>query len=156
MRTRATVVAAVALLVALPSLADPGALTSKIYRDQEAKQLSEEGYAHQLKGAAPYWTPSAEQVQDLERALPGFLERAWPEGQPPIENLEAYLRQYFGISRDGRRIIFLNAACASYASTNPKWRDSFIFVFDGGSCFFQLEYEPSTKQFRNLSVNGFG
>jgi hypothetical protein len=60
------------------------------------------------------------------------------------------------VTRGGARRILVNAACKSYASTNPEWRKHFIFVFDGGSCFFQLEYDPLSKQFRNLSVNGFG
>ena len=148
--------ATLSLLVAVSSASDPDVATRKIYRAEETKAFSSEPYAHQLKGVPPYWTPNSEQVRALEEALPGFLQESWPADHPPIENLDRYVRQYFGITSEAGRAVVLNAACDSYASSNPEWRKHFIFVFDGGSCFFQLEYDPLSKQFRNLSVNGFG
>ena len=156
MRTTFILVATVAVLLPLQSLADSNGITSKTYLEPEAKALASQSYAHLLQSGSPYWSPTSEQVRNLEEALPRFLQRAWPAGHPPIKNLEKYLRQYFGITRGGKRTILLNAACESYASTNPKWHERFIFVFDGGSCFFQVEYDPDSLQFRNLNVNGFG
>jgi hypothetical protein len=65
-----------------------------------------------------------------------------------------YYRQYIGYIDDkGNRIIFINAVCGSYAqkrNLNNVW----IFVFDGGSCFYQIKVNLKSDKCFDFSVNG--
>jgi hypothetical protein len=142
------------LLVACAAPSDDAAIRGRIYSATATEELAKDGYAYDVKDAAPYWTPSDQQIHALEDALPEYLKKNWPTGRGPLENPETYERQYFGVTREGRQLIFINALCSSYAKATPGWKDRFVFVFDGGACFFQLYYDPVSKQFRDLRVNG--
>jgi len=62
-----------------------------------------------------------------------------------------YKRQYFGLVRDGRWIVYGNFFCDAHGK---DWLAQPVTVKDGGDCYFQVEYEPKTGRFSNLSVNG--
>src|SRR4030095_7838718 len=56
-----------------------------------------------------------------------------------------YFRQYVGyIDSKGNRIVFVNAVCKSYGQ-NSDFRENWIFVFDGGSCFYQIKVDLTAK-----------
>jgi hypothetical protein len=105
-----------------------------------------------------FWTPSTDDVVALERRLPAFL-LSQPDGSNARENdlwLRApnYLRQYVGITRKGRRVVYANFFC-SRSVTDPDWRVSPVIVLDGGACYFQVEYDVETGVFSRLMVNGY-
>jgi hypothetical protein len=103
---------------------------------------------------AEYWTPSETDVPAVEKGLVSFLQNnseRFYAGTPVWEKLDDYNRQYSGIILDGKRTVYANFFCDS---TGRDWRKEFIFVLDGGACFFQLKYDPNSGEFFDLQVNG--
>jgi hypothetical protein len=101
------------------------------------------------------WLPSAADVAKLEAELPAFLQSAeseWLKPDPPIwERVPDYMRQYLGIVENGEEVIYANFFCSI---DDMDWHNEFVFVLDGGDCFFSVKYNPQTGEFFDLSVNG--
>jgi hypothetical protein len=103
---------------------------------------------------AEHWTPSESDILALENGLGAFLENnpdRFSEGTPVWERLDEYNRQYIGIILDGKKIIYANFFCES---TGRDWITEFIFVLDGGDCYFQFKYDVDSGEFFDLQVNG--
>ena len=104
-----------------------------------------------VRAPGPYWTPGQEQIDQLERKLPAYLKYQYKNhSRHPKIDLSKYKRQYFGYSLDGKKVIFVNAFCHSF----DYWKKTYVFVFDGGQCFFQATFDPETGNFLSFSVNG--
>lgn len=106
------------------------------------------------------WTPTLEQVADAERRLPAYLATANPRVPSTIRpgvarrimaKLDRYARQYFGITRAGRRSIYINCLPTDHRS---DWRAQPVFVRDGGEEFFQLIFDLESAEFTGMWVNG--
>ena len=70
-------------------------------------------------------------------------------------NLKHYVRQIVpGVNSKGQKIIWVNCICREFALPN-NWRKGILSVDDGGSCFFNLRINLSTKKYYNLIVNGY-
>jgi hypothetical protein len=96
------------------------------------------------------WTPTAEQIADLEANLPAYLMSA-PGAAPDLhERVAGYHRQYFGYVIEGRALIFVNAFCSEI----ENWTTDAVFVMDGGDCFFVVSYDVVTGEFLDLRING--
>jgi hypothetical protein len=66
----------------------------------------------------------------------------------------AYTFQYQGnTSVLGDRFVFVNAFCDS-SRNDDQMRTEWVEVFDGGTCYFRVEYDVNTKRLRKLLVNG--
>ena len=100
----------------------------------------------------PHWTPSFEDIARLERQLKLYLAGE-PTPQAKAIGTKPGKRQYLGYTNDGRRWIFVNSLCEWLTKDRP-WRENFIIVFDGGSCFFTVRYDLSNSQFDELRING--
>lgn len=123
-----------------------------------AEKAKEEGLGEWLfAGGAEleYWMPTEENILALEEGLPAFLESNadyfYTPDAPVWERLDEYNRQYIGLVLDGKQTIYANYFCHS---TGVDWKQDFVFVMDGGSCYFQFQYDPNTGEFHNLQVNG--
>jgi hypothetical protein len=118
--------------------------------------------------AQPLWTPSPEEIARLESTLKTYLEdvasgkrtevadywRAPFQAKAIIARHGSYKRQYFGVTHDSKRWIFVNSFCEAYWKRDDSWRDRMALVADGGSCFFMVLYDPATMQFDKLTING--
>jgi hypothetical protein len=106
------------------------------------------------------WTLSQSDVDGLESHLSHiadipFPNRAYSGSQIP--HPEKYFRQYAGIVLNGHKIIYVNALCEEAGNKyETYWREHFVLVFDGGECFWHIRYDPETKRFSELIVNGVG
>ena len=101
-----------------------------------------------------YWTPTEEDVLSLEEKLDTFLRQNSESfrRQPPVwEQLDNYKRQYVGIMIKGKPVIYGNFFCTD---TGTDWKSEWIFVLDGGDCFFQLQFDIESGTFTELTVNG--
>ena len=122
-----------------------------------AEQASEQGFGDWLVTngqTAEYWTPSENDVVALEDGLGAYLQNnpdRFYGGTPVWERLDDYNRQYIGMVLDGKKIIYANYFCDS---TETDWRKDFVFVMDGGDCFFQFKYDMDSAEFFDLQVNG--
>ena len=66
---------------------------------------------------------------------------------------DRYTFQYQGRGDGSGRFVYVNAFCSTPSDKNLTTR--FVEVFDGGACFFQVKYDPTTHKFFDLSVNGY-
>ena len=107
----------------------------------------------QLKDLSPFWTPTKGQIAELERLIESFI-KSHPAEDGRTVNLSEYGRQYYGVTRDGKKAIYLNAFCSPTILGEKKWKKEMVFVLDGGSCFFQVFYDPTEKAFSGLRYNG--
>ncbi len=104
------------------------------------------------------WEPSEQDIELLESNISHvadikFLNPDYKGSQIP--HPEEYLRQYFGVFINGRKLIYVNALCEKYGVKYAQyWRERFVDVYDGGSCFWHVRYDPATKKFSELMVNG--
>jgi hypothetical protein len=101
-----------------------------------------------------YWTPVEDDVLTLENGLAVYLQNnpdRFYGGTPVWERLDEYNRQYIGIILDGKKIIYANYFCDN---VETDWRKDFVFVMDGGDCFFQFKYDVDSAEFFDLQVNG--
>ena len=67
------------------------------------------------------------------------------------ERLDEYQRQYIGLERGGKEIIYGNFFCDN---GGVDWRQKFLFMIDGGECYFQVEYDVESGLFIKLRING--
>ena len=100
------------------------------------------------------WRPSARDIVALEDRLPAALAdapqtRAMANGAPPT----GWFRQYVGIVRDGRRVIYGNFY-PERGGLNHDWRRTPMIVCDGGPDFFGVEYDVEGRRFTHLAFNG--
>lgn len=100
------------------------------------------------------WTPAWSDIAALEAALPAAL-RADSLGAPLAARgaPEGWRRQYVGLIRDGRRIIYGNFGLDRGAG-DPAWRTRPAVVCDGGSSFFGVEYDVAARRVVGLAFNG--
>ena len=118
------------------------------------EQAEEMGIASWLAESDGLWTPSEEHIFTLEEKLPEYLsQNAYLfNRQPPAwERLDEYQRQYIGLQRGGKQIIYGNYFCDNLGI---DWRQKLVIVEDGGDCFFLIEYDLEDSSFILLMVNG--
>jgi hypothetical protein len=99
------------------------------------------------------WHPSYADIASLESRLSGISELTpvnW-RSNIHIDEPRKYFRQYMGVSHQGLRRILINAFCDSPPT---DWHDRLVVVTDGGTCFWQALYDPSTGAFSDLTING--
>ena len=115
---------------------------------------------HLHSGIAPdgFWLLQAADVERFETGLRAFLQNHRnPDAPKVMAQLPQYYRQYAGIVQDGRHLIYANFFCPQYLDrVAVDWQREWIQVDDGGACFFQVLFEPSTGEYVQLSVNGEG
>ena len=73
-----------------------------------------EEIASWLGGSGGFWTPSADDIFKLEEGLAEYLSQnsSYFYRQPPVwERIDEYQRQYIGLERGGRQIIYGNFFC---------------------------------------------
>ncbi|MCX5784638.1 MAG: hypothetical protein NTX59_03020 [Elusimicrobia bacterium] len=108
--------------------------------------------SHEAEWEAPFWEPSSRQILRFEAAFPEYL-RGNPTGRGmPGEDFKSYGRQYFGISKNGKRLIYLNAFCGPERFPNRQMYK--VWVLDGGKCYFHVIYNPAENKFSDLQYNG--
>ena len=104
------------------------------------------------------WTPASSDIAKLEANLANITSLHSEAGEvgdlagQQIEKPERYYRQYVGIVVNGKKLIYVNAACHPRASDG--WRTQFLDGCGGGSCYWGVEYDPRAGRFSNLHVNG--
>jgi hypothetical protein len=85
-----------------------------------------------------YWTPTAEDVADLETRLLPYLNQTIPEGDWRYgvqDSLSDYKRQYIGAVKANDPYIWANFFCVD---DFDDWQNRLVFVMDGGQCFFNV------------------
>lgn len=127
-----------------------------IFTAEQAREQGIGGWFVANGQTAEYWTPAENEVLTLEKGLGTYLQnnpddRFGNQEAPIWERLDQYNRQYIGIMLDGKQIIYANYFCHSLET---DWRKNFVFVLNGGDCFFQFKYDVNSAEFFDLLING--
>lgn len=106
------------------------------------------------------FTPTKEEIFEAEKALKSKLKEAnrnlENQYNSPIihRNLKKYKRQYSGyINGNGEKVLYINSLWKKNEE-ETKWLQQIIMVSDGGSYYWNIEYNLNTDELINLSVNG--
>jgi hypothetical protein len=100
-----------------------------------------------------YWAPDARTIAELEARLPALLDAEVPSGERPRHGEIAIIRQYAGMIREGRRVVYVNA-WTDHGSPDPSWRHTVMLTCDGGPLNFGVLYDPETRTFSHFAGNG--
>jgi hypothetical protein len=106
------------------------------------------------------FTPTKEEIIKAENALKSKLKEVnrnfENQYNSPIihKNLKKYKRQYFGfINNKGEKVLYINSLWKKNEK-ETKWLQQIIMVSDGGSYYWNIEYNLDNDELMNLSVNG--
>lgn len=122
-------------------------------------------------GIEGFWTPGEALVRRVERDLPRVLDRvlarvARANDFPRRDRTDDYLRQYIGIRRNGRALVYINGVHRMMADdlnrsfdgtglvpAPLRWMREPLDACDGGAAFFGVEYDPATGEFGRVEFN---
>lgn len=103
---------------------------------------------HPLAGTAPAWTPQPSDIARAERGLRAYL-RSLPPGVvhdygdgPLWRRLRDFGRQYVGVMRNGRRVVWINL----FAVDNPFYepgseRHTLVKLHECGDCNAEVYFD---------------
>lgn len=114
-----------------------------------------------------FWTPDPDAIRALEAALAPMLDRELAhrfKDSSHRPGIHDYYRQYVGIHVGRRRVIYVNGFHRLHVEhlervrpeLTPRWRTQVVHVCDGGTLFFGAEYDPETREIKNLHFNAPG
>jgi len=108
------------------------------------------------KSKVQSWEPTVAEIDGLEANLPQIstMSESGPGPSRHIDDPRHYFRQYMAIVVAGKQKIFINSLCSIGAEDSNRWRKQLEIASDGGTCFWQAIYDPSTQNFSNLRING--
>jgi hypothetical protein len=106
-------------------------------------------FYHQGQQSSAYFEPSEADVTAFEVHLAAFLRASKDKHARAVASkLAGYRRQFVGVVVGGRRLIFGNFFCRETPATEP------VDVDDGGDCYFELFYDPTSHEFSRLYIHG--
>lgn len=114
------------------------------------------------------WTPADSLLRRLEARLSDHLREISPT--PEADPLQDYARQYLGLYRDGRPIIFINGVNEQYlrraagrhrarglpsrtVDAAERFKGWAVSVCDGGRGFFRAEYDVGSHAIARFAFN---
>jgi len=122
--------------------------------------------------SAGFWIPTKRQTSGALRAIDKYLaklsrdKRALAPGttnqnaSEPTEsqinkirkNLLIYRVQFIGIIFEGRKVIYCNFFTFDHDKF-AQWKNEYVDVSNGGTSFWQIDYNVKSKQCSNLTIN---
>jgi hypothetical protein len=105
------------------------------------------------KEITSYWEVKQIEVGRIDAALKKFAKQGGlkPRVGMPLD-LSFYGRQYLGLTRGGRRIVYINAFPAAPDVRGSKARTQLVDECEGG-LFWGVEYDIESRSFLNFSMN---
>ncbi|HSO26973.1 MAG TPA: hypothetical protein VLS48_02805 [Anaerolineales bacterium] len=96
-----------------------------------------------------FWMPAEPDIQALEAGIEDYFGQL---GLGPFGfKILDYKRQYVGIETGGQKLVYANFFCDSLGI---DWVNEPVVIADGGSCYFQVRFNPATGEFTDLKFNG--
>lgn len=106
-----------------------------------------------IKVAGGKWDPNTEMLSDIKTRIEAYVESQAKIQKRDLKDWQTYTFQYQGQEEEGGKYILINALC----DQDIKKRDlakRIMNIYDGGSCYFILKYDPERKDFFDLFING--
>jgi hypothetical protein len=150
--TRKLLLAALLLLL-IHSAPGQNEQRSVLLPSSEARAVSSRYARERAEKFDGSWNPAKADLDGLESNLSQISDMTiygW-DSKIRIDHPTQYFRQYVAVRIAGQKRIFVNAFC----DEKPPfyWRDRLYVVIDGATCYWQVMYDPATKQFTNLRIN---
>jgi hypothetical protein len=105
-----------------------------------------------IKVGGGNWDPSPKMLADLKAQIESFVKTQAKAQGRELKKWQDYVFQYQGQEENGRRFIFINALCGQ--RDRSRLDKEMVIIFDGGSCYFNVKYDPTRKRFFHLFING--
>lgn len=97
------------------------------------------------------WNPPEEMLAQIQSELPSFVKLQATKLKKALPEWSSYTFQYQGQTQDGRRFVFISGFCIE----PPDYvEERFLLVLDGGTCFFNVKYDPEKREFFELGFHG--
>ncbi len=98
------------------------------------------------------WVPDAETTSKMKEKIEPFVSAQARAIGRQLREWKSYTFQYQGRGERGKKFVFINAFCVN----DSRWQlnKQMVLVLDGGTCFFNLKYDPEKNQFFELLING--
>lgn len=125
-----------------------------IFSERDTELAARDNPMSSLQG--PYWTPTGAQVMEAESALTAYL-KSHHSDEPAMlvkQRFHQYRFQYLGYSDHGKRFILINGFCDSFWKEDDSWKTRFVFVLDGGACFFHARFRVADSKIVEFETNG--
>ena len=110
----------------------------------------------------PRFTPTRQEIDDAENALRINLKvlnkgRINQSSTPVIHRkLRKYKRQYFGyVTQNGQRILLINFFWSKNIDFKDRWLKEAINFHDGGSYYWQVQFNLDEAALFDLNINGY-
>jgi hypothetical protein len=95
------------------------------------------------------WRPPGSFLVDAEAA---FKSVVISKGGMRMPKWSDYTFQFQGReTAEGKKYIYINAFCDRATRGEPE---EWVTVYDGGACYFQGKYDPTSKRAYDVAVNG--
>ncbi len=117
-----------------------------------ALPISSQAAGGWVKVSGGDWDPSPAMLTDLKAQIESYVMSQGKAQGRKLKRWRDYTFQYQGQEEKGLKFIFINALCR--LSDQQTLDKQIIVILDGGSCFFNLKYDPFRKVFFDLSING--
>jgi hypothetical protein len=101
--------------------------------------------------ASDAWSPTQHDAQRASDGIPAFLQSKSPK---IAAKFSGYYGQLFGVTDGGARKIRLLFFCRLEPSLLDVWTKVAVIVNDGGDCYFNVDFDPSSGAYSNFRVNG--
>ena len=99
------------------------------------------------------WQPSKEELTEMESRFAEIKKLTVLECciiGDKVKDPERYYMQYAGIVLKGKKLIYISAIPGD---PGDSWKEKAVVICDGGTAWGVL-YDPKTKKFSALAVNG--
>ena len=120
----------------------------------EAKNITRQCSRPSPEKFSDTWQPSKDEIKEMESNFSQIKKLKVKDCcivGAQIENPEEYYMQYMGIIVDGEKLIYISAIGTSKPSDG--WKEFAFTICDGGNAWGVL-YNPKTKKFYDLAING--
>ena len=98
------------------------------------------------------WNPEPQVLTELKARLGPYTKGSAQKQGRKLKSWAEYTFQYQGREEKGTKYILVNALCHKDQHWNLE--EQMILVLDGGTCFFNLKFDPQRLRYYDLIING--
>lgn len=129
---------------------------STVLPSSETKKVTNQCSRPSPEKYSDTWQPSASVIKEMESLFDQIkklkVEECCLRGAQ-IEDPESFYMQYVGIVVNNKRLIYINALPA--LTPDEGWKENAVIICDGGTAW-GVVYDPESKKFFDLAINGIG
>lgn len=103
-------------------------------------------------GPQVIWEVTSQQVNDIVSSLDNYIKSRALTEERSLLALNHYGLQFGGASKNGKPYIHINAFCQISYPIETLER-GWVWVMDGGICYFDVRYDPANRKFSCLNIN---